>query len=99
MFALLFLQASIASLLAGACAWLLLRMAARTWPGLEARRTPWLLGAAAVAGTLAFGLLPAGARLSMVPAIELPAVLAPVANSGGSVIAEAAGDDALFDEH
>ena len=42
MFALLFLQASIASLLAAAGAWLLLRTAARTWPGLEARRTPWL---------------------------------------------------------
>jgi murein DD-endopeptidase MepM/ murein hydrolase activator NlpD len=75
MFALLFLQASLASVLAGAAAWLLLRTAARAWPGLEARRTPWLLGAAAAALTLALGLLPAAARPSIVPAIELPAVL------------------------
>ena len=74
MFALVFLQASIASLLAGTCAWLLLRLAARAWPALEARRTPWLLALAAVATTLALGLLPASARLSLVPALELPGV-------------------------
>lgn len=75
MFALVFLQASIASLLAGACAWLLLRTACRAWPGLGARRTPWMLAIAAIAATLALGLLPAGARLSIVPAIELPGVV------------------------
>ncbi|MTW12320.1 peptidoglycan DD-metalloendopeptidase family protein [Pseudoduganella eburnea] len=99
MFALLFLQASIASVLAGAAAWLLLRSAARTWPGLEARRTPWLLGAAAAALTLALGLLPASARPSIVPAIELPAVLSNAAADASSRAGDASADDALFDEH
>jgi len=111
MFALVFLQASIASLLAGAGAWLLLRTAARNWPGLEARRTPWLLGAAAAALALALGLLPASARFSIVPSIELPAVLSPAApahatGQGASKTAasrtggdDAAGDDAAFDVH
>lgn len=105
MFALIFLQASIASLLAGACTWLLLRSVARTWPGLEARRTPWMLGVAAVAGTLALGLLPGAARLSIVPAIELPAVLATAvpadtpAASAAAGIAAASSEDAAFDDH
>ncbi|MGW8394986.1 peptidoglycan DD-metalloendopeptidase family protein [Pseudoduganella sp. HUAS MS19] len=112
MFALAFLQASIASLLAGACTWLLLRGVARTWPALEARRAPWLLGIAAVAGTLALGLLPGAARLSIVPAIELPAVLAnaTLADGTGRNALQAgatngdgsgaiAGEDAAFDGH
>ncbi|HEY0585565.1 MAG TPA: M23/M56 family metallopeptidase [Pseudoduganella sp.] len=105
MLALVFLQASLASLLTGACTWLLLRSAARAWPGLEARRTPWLLGAAAVAGTLALGLLPGSARFSIVPAIELPAVLPPngVSDSrAGSTAAgngAAAGEESAFDDH
>ncbi|WP_426336598.1 M23/M56 family metallopeptidase [Pseudoduganella sp. R-31] len=105
MFALVFLQASIVSLLAGAGAWLLLHAAARAWPGLEARRTPWLLAVAAIAGTLALGLLPSAARPSMVPAIELPGVRA-AANPGpghgpAGVLATdqgAAGNDAGFDD-
>ncbi|KQV47805.1 MULTISPECIES: M23/M56 family metallopeptidase [unclassified Duganella] len=106
MFALVFLQASVASLLAGACTWLLLRGVARAWPGLEARRTPWLLGVAAVAGTLALGLLPGAARLSIVPAIELPAVLASAAQADASRVGTAnaasdaaSGDDSAFDDH
>jgi len=102
MLALVFLQASIASVLAGACTWLLLRSVARAWPGLEARRTPWLLGAAAVAGTLALGMLPGAARLSLVPTIELPAVPAPAAQANaaaGSSNDPAPGEEAAFDEH
>jgi beta-lactamase regulating signal transducer with metallopeptidase domain len=83
MFALVFLQASLASLLAGACAWLLLRLAARAWPALEARRTPWLLALAVIAATLGLGLLPASARLSLVPAIELPGVAATRQSAAG----------------
>lgn len=79
MFPLVFLQACLASLLAGAGAWLLLRSAARVWPALEARRTPWLLAVAAVAASLALGLLPASWRPSIVPVLELPGVVAPSA--------------------
>lgn len=75
MFALVFLQASIASLLTGGCAWLLLRTAARLWPALEARRAPWMLAVVAVAASLVLGLLPASSRFSIVPAFELPGVL------------------------
>jgi hypothetical protein len=106
MFALVFLQASVASLLAGACTWLLLRTTARIWPALEARRAPWLLGAAAVAGTLALGVLPSSARPSLVPAIELPAVWSSAVRPGpaghGAARADdpaANGDDAVFDDH
>lgn len=103
MFALVFLQASIASLLAGACTWLMLRSAARAWPGLVARRTPWLLGVVAIAATLALGLLPGTARLSIVSALELPAVLAPAgqddAARAGAVSSAIAEEDAAYDEH
>jgi murein DD-endopeptidase MepM/ murein hydrolase activator NlpD len=102
MFALLFLQASAASLVAGACTWFLLRCAARAWPGLEACRTPWLLGVAAVAGTLAIGMFPATARLSLVPTIELPAVLAPATQANAAVGNSndpASGEEAAFDDH
>jgi len=102
MFSLVFLQASVASLLAGACTWLLLRGVARAWPGLEARRTPWLLGVAAVAGTLALGLLPGAARLSIVPTIELPAVLAPASQAkvaAGNSDAPASSEEGAFDDH
>ncbi len=103
MFALVFLQASIASLLVGACAWLLLHFAARAWPALEARRAPWLLAVAAVAGTLALGLLPGAARLSIVPTVELPAVLSSASQSdAGARDASPGGndgEDAAFDGH
>lgn len=95
MFPIIFLQASLASLLAGAGAWLLLRSAARAWPALQARRTPWLLGLAAVAASLAFGLLPPSLRPSIVPAIELPAVLSAADRAeGGSAAAPASLADA-----
>jgi len=113
MFALVFLQASVASLLAGACTWLLLHCVARAWPGLEARRAPWLLGAAAVAGSLTLALLPGVARLSIVPAIELPAVLTSAghADTGRPNAARSndnawrkgnasdPGEDAAYDDH
>ncbi|WP_028102609.1 M23/M56 family metallopeptidase [Pseudoduganella violaceinigra] len=96
MLALMFLQASIASLLAGAGAWLLLHAASRVWPGLAARRTPWLLAVAAVAGSLALGVLPLPSRPSIVPDIVLPAVLEPIPHTQA---ASAAGQDAAFDDH
>jgi len=102
MFALVFLQASVASLLAGACTWLLLRSVARAWPGLEARRAPWLLGVAAVAGSLALGLVPGPARFSMVPCIELPAIQASATRASSAAAAGSnavAGEDAAFDDH
>jgi len=101
MFALLFLQASIVSLLAAAGAWLLLRAAVRAWPGLEARRAPWLMGAAAAALALAMGLLPPSARPSVVPSIELPGVLSHAAASPAAAAGDddAAGDDTAFDRH
>ena len=101
MFALLFLQASVASLLAGACAWLLLHGAARAWPGIGAKRTPWMLAMASIAATLALGLLPPGARLGVVPAIELPAVRAADAAGAAAHAAGqgAAGNDAGFADH
>lgn len=100
MFSLLFLQASIGSVLSGACAWLLLRSAARAWPALEARRAPWLLALAAVAGTLVLGLLPAANRPSIVPAIELPAVQAlATAAPAGAAEAMHGEDAALGDDH
>ncbi|WP_342118288.1 M23/M56 family metallopeptidase [Pseudoduganella sp. OTU4001] len=105
MFALVFLQASLASLLAGAGAWLLLRTAARAWPALQARRAPWLLAVAFAAASLALGLLPPALRPSIVPAIELPAVLSPTAlprdgapdHAGPGPASRAAADDATDD--
>jgi murein DD-endopeptidase MepM/ murein hydrolase activator NlpD len=97
MFVLLFLQASVASLLAGACAWLLLHGAARAWPGIGAKRTPWMLAMASIAATLALGLLPPGARPGIVPAIELPA--ARTADAAAQAADQAAGNDAGFDDH
>jgi beta-lactamase regulating signal transducer with metallopeptidase domain len=104
MFALAFLQASIASVLAGACTWLLLRSVAKAWPGIEARRTPWLLGMAAVAATLALGLLPGSARFSIVPAIELPGIVSSARHAAAHAAAPAGtdaahGDDTAFDDH
>lgn len=104
MFPLVFLQACLASLLAGAGAWLLLRAAAHAWPALQARRTPWLLAVAAVAASLALGLLPASWRPSIVPALELPAVssaataaLPSSVNAAGGVQADAGSEDATDD--
>ena len=73
MFALQFLQASLASIVTAAIALLVLRLATRVWPALEARRAPWLLACAAIAFSLALPLLPAASSLSIVPALELPA--------------------------
>lgn len=99
MFPLLFLQACLASLVVGAAAWLLLRSAARVWPALQARRTPWLLAVGAVAASLAFGLLPASWRPSIVPALELPGVMvAAVASPAPPWAPPAAGHADLTDK-
>ncbi|WP_374582275.1 peptidoglycan DD-metalloendopeptidase family protein [Pseudoduganella sp.] len=104
MFPLVFLQACLASVLAGAGAWLLLRLAARTWPALQARRAPWLLAVAAVAASLALGLLPASWRPAIVPVLELPAATvsgadprAPSLAAHGGNHTASGGDDATDD--
>lgn len=67
----LFLLASATCLVAGALAWALLKLAERAWPGIAAQRAVWLLAQLAVAVTFALALVPRGAELSVVPAIEL----------------------------
>lgn len=98
MFPLVFLQACLASVLAGAGAWLLLRAASRAWPALEARRAPWLLAVAAVAASLGLGLLPASWRPSIVPALELPGVISTAASPATALAPPAAHSDLAGDE-
>ncbi|WP_377704814.1 M56 family metallopeptidase [Pseudoduganella sp. UC29_71] len=67
----LFLLASATCVLAGAVAWLLLKLAVRVCPGIAAQRAVWLLAQLAVAVTFALALLPRSAQMSVVPAIEI----------------------------
>jgi murein DD-endopeptidase MepM/ murein hydrolase activator NlpD len=71
-FPLLFLQASISALVTASLAWTLLALARRRWPGLDARRAPWLLAQLAGAVTLAVTVLPAASQLSMFAAAPSP---------------------------
>jgi len=71
-FPLLFLQASISALVTSCLAWALLALARRRWPGLDARRAPWLLAQLAAAVTLAVTMLPAASQLSLFSAAPLP---------------------------
>ena len=64
-FPLVFLQASISALLACSAAWAVLRLARRRWPGLDARRAPWLLAQATGAATLVLLMLPFSSSLSL----------------------------------
>ena len=68
----LFLQASISALVTSCLAWALLALARRRWPGLDARRAPWLLAQLAAAVTLAVTMLPAASQLSLFSAAPLP---------------------------
>ncbi|WP_256082058.1 M23/M56 family metallopeptidase [Massilia sp. YIM B04103] len=70
-FFLLFLQASLTSMLTGALAWGLLHVAARFWPALAMGRRVWLLAQLAVAVSFAAVLMPGSAGFSLLPAIEL----------------------------
>lgn len=64
-FPLLFLQASISVLLTSSLAWTLLHLARRRWPGLDARRGPWLIAQLTAAVTLVLAMLPAAAQWSL----------------------------------
>ncbi|NVE01284.1 M23/M56 family metallopeptidase [Massilia sp. BJB1822] len=70
-FFLLFLQASLTSMLTGALVWGLLHVAARFWPALALGRRVWLLAQLAVAVSFAAVLMPGSAAYSLLPAIEL----------------------------
>lgn len=78
-FPLLLLQASVTALVTSSLAWALLHLARRRWPGLEARRSPWLLALLAGALTLVLVLLPGSSQLSLFAAEPQPAGAGPVA--------------------
>ena len=69
-----FLQGSISALLTCSAAWVLLWLARRRWPGLDARRTPWLLAQLAGAATLVLVMLPVSAHLSMLVVAPSPSM-------------------------
>ncbi|MGI4720517.1 MAG: M56 family metallopeptidase [Janthinobacterium lividum] len=69
-----FLQGSISALLTSSAAWALLWLARRRWPGLDARRTPWLLAQLAGAATLVLVMLPVSAHLSMLVVAPAPSM-------------------------
>lgn len=71
-FPLLFLQASISVLLTSSLAWTLLHLARRRWPGLDARRGPWLIAQLTAAVTLVLAMLPAAAQWSLFAAAPEP---------------------------
>lgn len=71
-FPLLFLQASISALVTASLAWTLLALARWRWPGLDARRAPWLLAQLAAAVTLVVTMLPAASQLSLFAAAAPP---------------------------
>lgn len=82
-FPLLFLQASATTFITCSMAWALLQLARRRWPGLDARRSPWLLAQLAGALTLVLVMLPGSSQLSLFAAAPqaanaAPAVHAPV---------------------
>jgi murein DD-endopeptidase MepM/ murein hydrolase activator NlpD len=64
-FSLLFLQSSISALVTASAAWVLLHLARGRWPGLDARRSPWLLAQLIPFATLILALLPAASRWSL----------------------------------
>lgn len=100
---LIFLQAGISAVLACAVAWSLLRLARRAFPGLDARRTPWLLAQLAGAAVLVLVMLPGSARWSLfasAPEALVAGFAAPLAagSLGGALpygAAEPAAGDAL----
>lgn len=71
-FPMLFVQASLTALLASTLAWALLHLARRRWPGLDARRGPWLLALLAGALALLLVLLPGSSQLSLFAAGAQP---------------------------
>lgn len=94
-FPLMFLQASISKLVFSTAAWLVLHLARRRWPGLDGRRTPWLLAQGAAAVTLFLVLLPASTTLSVFADVPVPVAAAPAAH--GAVDVTADGSDDLAD--
>ena len=73
-FPLLFLQASISVLVTSSLAWVLLHLARRRWPSLDARRSPWLLAQLTAALTLVLAMLPAASQWSLFAAASEPGV-------------------------
>lgn len=71
-FPLLFLQASISALVTATLAWAILQLARRRWPGLDARRMPWLLAQLAAGLTLVLVMLPGVSQLSLFAAAPAP---------------------------
>ncbi len=71
-FALLFLQASVTCVLAGAILLGALALARRRWPGMASQRMVWLLAMGAAAGVFVAALLPAPSAMRVLPSIELP---------------------------
>jgi murein DD-endopeptidase MepM/ murein hydrolase activator NlpD len=67
----LFLLASASCLVAGALAWMLLKLAERLWPEIAAQRAVWLLAQLVVALSFMLALLPRSEQTSVLPAIVL----------------------------
>lgn len=69
----LFLLASASCLVAGALAWMLLKLAERAWPEIAAQRAVWLLAQLVVALSFLLAMLPRSEQISVLPAIVLAA--------------------------
>ncbi|MYN10999.1 M23/M56 family metallopeptidase [Pseudoduganella aquatica] len=67
----LFLLASASCVVAGALAWVLLKLAERVWPEIAAQRAVWLLAQLVVALSFMLALLPRSEQISVLPAIVL----------------------------
>lgn len=89
--ALLLLQASATSLVAGALLWMLLTLALRLRPGLAGQRGVWLLAMAAAAAVSVLVLWPGSADLRMLPAMDVTplSVMQDVAVAGGADLEDA----------
>ena len=75
-FPLQFLQACISAFVTCSAAWAVLRLARLRWPGLSARRAPWLMAQCAGCLTVALLLLPAATRFSLFAAVPVPIMAA-----------------------
>jgi murein DD-endopeptidase MepM/ murein hydrolase activator NlpD len=67
-FPLILLQSSVSCLLFGTLVWGALSVAERVWPGLGARRAPWLLALAGTACAFVLVMSPLASRLASLPA-------------------------------
>ena len=74
--ALLFLQASVSAIVTTSLAWAVLQLARWRWPGLDARRSPWLLAPLVGCLTFLLVLLPDSSQLSLIGETPVPYVAA-----------------------